>query len=69
MQKNNKSGFKGVCWYPKYQKWLAQISINGSLKNLGYFYNVDDAVAAYDLAAQSNFGSFSVTNRQMGLAA
>ena len=34
---NNKSGLKGVSWYPNYNKWLAQINTNNKRRFLGYF--------------------------------
>lgn len=69
MASNNTSGFKGVFWYPKYQKWMAGIGVNGRVKNLGYFDDIADAVAAYDAAAHKLFGVFANTNSAMGLTA
>lgn len=69
LQSNNTSGFKGVYWYPRYNKWMASVSIaNGKRKNLGYFDKIEDAVAAYDAAATQSYGEFSVTNAALSLA-
>ena len=43
---NNKSGVCGVCWHKQKNKWAAQIKAGGKQKNLGYFDDFDDAVAA-----------------------
>jgi hypothetical protein len=41
------SKYKGVNFYKKTNKWLAHISINGTVKHLGYFKNEHDAHLAY----------------------
>jgi hypothetical protein len=53
MNKRNTSGYPGVSWKKAAQKWEAYISINGKLKHLGLFENIDDAAAAYQSAAKS----------------
>ena len=42
----NKSGFIGVVWNNKEQKWQSFIGVNGKSKYLGSFQNIDDAIAA-----------------------
>jgi hypothetical protein len=42
-QVNNTSGFKGVTWHKRLNKWMAQIVINKHNYFLGYFINKDDA--------------------------
>ena len=44
--KNSKSGVKGVSWAKNVKKWRAQIQNNGKVKNLGYYKNIEDAIAA-----------------------
>lgn len=39
--------YTGVSWYKKTNKWMASISINGKVKNLGYFYSEIDAHNKY----------------------
>lgn len=46
LYKNNTSGLCGVGWYKPTGKWMAHISIDGKLKNLGYFDNLFDAGCA-----------------------
>lgn len=52
IQKNNKSGIKGVSWYAATNKWEACISVNKKKKHLGHFINKFDAFLAYDQASQ-----------------
>lgn len=40
---NNTSGFVGVSWNKQYEKWIANIRVNGKQKHLGLF---DDPLAA-----------------------
>ena len=46
MYSKNKSGFTGVCWHERDSKWVANIRINGKLKHLGYFKDIDEAIEA-----------------------
>jgi len=59
LNRNNKSGFKGVVWYPRYNKWLSVIIVDGQRKHLGYFSELEDAVAAYQEAALRYQGEFA----------
>lgn len=62
LQKNNRSGFKGVCWCNRTGKWLAQLRLYGRTKFLGYFADKTEAAKAYDRAAVATFGEFARTN-------
>ena len=46
--KNNKSGYVGVTYYKKNNKWVANIRINKILKQLGSFKTKEEAVQARD---------------------
>lgn len=46
MQKNNKSGISGVCWNKKWQKWIAQIKVDGESILLGAFKSKLNAAIA-----------------------
>lgn len=59
------SGFKGVRPYRK--RFAARIRTNGENIHLGTFDTPEQAAAAYDAAALTNFGQFAQTNRSLGL--
>ncbi len=54
-QINNTSGYKGVTWSNKSQKWQAQICHHGKRKQLGVFVDPKAAHAAYLAAADQLF--------------
>lgn len=54
-QRNNTSGYKGVTWSNKSQKWQAQICHHGKRKQLGVFTDPKAAHAAYLAAANQLF--------------
>ena len=56
---SNTSGVKGVRWEPDRGTWLARITVNRRMKNLGRFRDLTDAVSAYNAAAQLYFGEFA----------
>lgn len=43
---HNTSGHTGVHWYKPYSKWVAQITHNQKKIHLGYFENLEEALAA-----------------------
>jgi AP2 domain len=46
---NNTSGYRGVCWYPNYQKWMARAQVDGKGHTLGYFDTPEEADAVVKL--------------------
>ena len=61
--KNSTSGYKGVSWYAKLQKWAAQINIKGKRKRIGYFDTKESAARKYNEAAKEEYGEFAYLNR------
>lgn len=59
LNRNNKSGVKGVSWSGRRNKWLAQITVNRENTFLGYFSDRNEAAAAYAAAAKQRFGDFA----------
>ena len=62
VQKNTRSGLKGVHYAPtrtSFKKWAAHIRVDGVLKTLGYFALPEEAHAAYAKAAEAAFGEFA----------
>jgi len=45
LRSNNTSGTCGVYWYKPYRKWKALIQVNSKSKHLGYFEDIQDAIA------------------------
>ena len=66
LSKKNTSGYKGVSWYPKYQKWVAQIAYKRKGYTLGYFERKEEAALAYNIAAKKYFGEFARINQAKG---
>ena len=46
-RKDNTSGFQGVSWDKRTNKWVTYISIDGKIKYLGLFESPEDASEAY----------------------
>lgn len=63
--KNNKSGYKGVCWYKAGSKWHASICVNGKKIHLGYFKTKENAATAYNFAAKKYFGEYARCNKPL----
>jgi hypothetical protein len=59
IQKNNKSGYKGVSWCSKLSKWIAQIKKNRKLFYLGSYKAPEDAYLAYTKAAKQLHKEFA----------
>lgn len=59
LSKNNTSGITGVTWDKQYQKWRAQIMINGKNKYLGIYINKEQAIFARGIAAKKYFKEFA----------
>lgn len=54
----NKSGHKGVSWYPRFRKWRACIKKDGKQIHLGYFSSAQAAAQAYESAGIDLHGQF-----------
>lgn len=59
LNKNNKSGIKGVFWRQDHNKWQAYINTGGKRIHLGCFLTKEEAHAAYSVAAREYFGEFA----------
>ena len=54
----NVSGYTGVCWIIRRERWLAQIKVNGKQICLGYHHTKEDAIAARKAGERKYFGEF-----------
>jgi hypothetical protein len=61
-QKNNRSGYRGVCRSRRSDKWRANICVNRKQVYLGSFASAVDAAKAYDVAAVRFFGEYACLN-------
>ena len=59
LAKNNTSGAHGVSWSRRDKKWQATICSNKHIFHLGYFDNIEDAIAARKKAEEKYFGEFA----------
>lgn len=62
LQSNNKSGYAGVCWHNKSNKWQARISYSGKAIHLGVFIDINDAIESRRAAEVKYFGEFRYTS-------
>lgn len=64
--KRNKSGFKGVNWDRRSEKWRSSLCVMQDGKmlsfNLGYYSEIQQAAQAYDAKAREMYGEFAKTN-------
>lgn len=58
VRRDNKSGYKGVCWDQGCNKWRADIRLPSVRKHLGLFDDPEAAHAAYARAATRYFGEY-----------
>lgn len=55
----NKSGAKGVWWYPRRNKWVAELKINNKKVVVGHYKSLDDAKAAIRDARVKYHGEYA----------
>jgi hypothetical protein len=53
-QTRNTSGFVGVSYYKKLDRWIAYVTSNGKRKHIGYFGSPEDAAKARDKYVKDN---------------
>lgn len=58
LNKNNKSGHKGVCWSKQYQKWEASLKFKSKKYHLGLYDKLEDAVKARAKGEEHIFDPF-----------
>lgn len=59
---HHSSPYKGVSRKERGKRWLAQITLNGQHRYLGYFSTPEEAAHVYDTAARAAFGEFAFLN-------
>jgi hypothetical protein len=63
-ERKNGSGYRGVVKHGN--GWMAQISVNGKHKYLGYFKDKIDAAKSFDAEISNYYGDAAVTNFPKG---
>lgn len=58
LNRNNKSGVKGVFWNSNENKWVARCYVNGKQYHLGYFLVLNDAKYAVEKFRTENHKEF-----------
>jgi hypothetical protein len=58
LNSRNSSNYKGICYSKLFNRWNAYITINGKMKNLGYFKNLEDAVNCRVKKAKEVYGEY-----------
>lgn len=66
LMRTNTSGFKGVSWDPRQEKWVAKTRFRRKYIHIGRFLTKIAAAKAYDAMARKLFGEFARTNAMMG---
>ena len=56
--KNNSSEYNGVYWHKKHQKWEVLIGVDGKIKYLGMYKNIEDAIQIRKEAEEKYFGEY-----------
>ena len=59
LNKNNKSGFKNVHWLKSVNKWKVQLRVNGKMKNIGLFKDLELADLVATEARHKFHGKFT----------
>ena len=59
----NRSGFKGVSWYSKDKKWVAELTYEKKRVFRKYFNDPEEASKAYQEAAEKYYGEYAFTKR------
>jgi hypothetical protein len=62
LNRNNKSGYKGVSWSKRDNKWLSELQTNNKSYYLGIYKDKIEAAKAYDKKAIEFFGEYAKTN-------
>ena len=57
--KNNKSGYRNVCWLKTKEQWCVQLQINGKNTQLGYFDDIEEAAKFAEEMRQKYYGEFA----------
>lgn len=57
--RKHSSPYTGISWHQKQKKWIAQIGINNTLKYLGIFSDIENAIYIRKQAEKEYFGEYA----------
>jgi len=60
---DNSSGYTGVFWVKRMNRWFARIQVNYKSKHIGVFLSIEEAIAARKDAELKYFGEFARINK------
>lgn len=60
--KSNTSGYRGVCFVKRLNKWQAKVNKNGKQYHVGLYATPEDAARAYNARAKELYGDFAYLN-------
>lgn len=63
IKSDNTSGFKGVSYFKRDDKWRAYTSVNGKFKHIGYYETPEEASEAYNREVTRLYGEYANTNK------
>ena len=67
LQSNNTSGYRGVYWDKKHNRWGSIIKFNQKQIRLGFYDDVKEAARVYDSKAKELFKDFARLNMEGGV--
>jgi hypothetical protein len=67
LRSDNKSGYRGVSWDDRKEKWRAVVRPKGRQVWIGYYDDPREAALAHDVVITEMFGAFARTNYLLGL--
>ena len=62
---NNTSGFRGVSFHTKENRWRATIKVNKKAIHLGYFHTQEEAAKCFDSAVVKYHGEFAKFSKDL----
>jgi hypothetical protein len=62
LRRDNTSGFRGVNWSGRHERWMVRIRVRGQRQFVGLFDDPEEGARAYDQAAILHFGDYAWTN-------
>lgn len=59
LYKNNTSGYKGIYWNKRKEKWHIHLTVNQKDRHIGYYETLEEAINARNVAVKKFHGEFA----------